>query len=180
VLYRQDGVTTVQLLAFWGRDQAEPWRLATNLADPKQAETLYRRRRRSEHSVRDWTHHLRLRLPVSRLVQCPRRFGRRVTGLILALWFTCLAGLYALPRGDRPQGVRWGTASIFRRALEFLTWPPPDAWRRLDRLLDRLAQALAPSQIAPAEWRLRYRRLRPRYCTRQPLPYRLRHSLLLA
>ncbi len=177
VVYRQDGAVTVHLLAFWGRDHDEPWLLVTNLTDPKEVETLYRRRMRIEHSFRDWKHHLRCRLPLSRMVQSARRFGRLVTALILAAWFLCLVGLGALPRGYRQQVVSWGTMSVFRLALEFLTWPPPGAWARVDRLLDRLARALAPSRIDPSDWQLRYRRFRPKYCTRRPLPYRLRRQL---
>jgi hypothetical protein len=124
-----------------------------------------------EHCFRDGKHHLRLRLrlPAARLV----------TGLLVAFWFVCLVGAQALPRGYRQQVVSWGTLSRFRLALEFLTWPPPDAWARLDRLLDRLARGIAHFRIDPAEWQLRYRRLRPRYCIRRPLPYRLRRQLRL-
>ncbi len=180
VVYRQDGVVRVNLLAFWGRDHDEPWLLVTDLTDPKEVETLYRRRMRIEHSFRDWKHHLRCRLPLGRMVQSARRFGRLVTALVLAGWFVCLVGLGALPRGYRAQVVSWGSMSRFRLGLEFVTWPPPGAWERIDRLLDRLARALAPSRVEPPDWRLRYRRLRPRYCTRRPLPYRLRRHLRAA
>lgn len=169
VRYRQDGVVTVHLLAVWRRDCAEPWLLATNLADPAEVERLYRRRMQIEHGFRDWKHHLRLRLPQRRLVQRARRLGRLITALVLAYWFTLLVGLRALPRGYARQVSSWGKVSVFRLGLELLTWPPPDTPPRLARLLDWVARVLAPSRIDPPAWRLRYRRFRPRYPAYAPL-----------
>jgi hypothetical protein len=68
----------------WRRGCAEPWLLVTNLNDPTVVERLYRRRMQIEHGFRDWKHHLHLRLPASRLVHSARRFGRLLTGVVLA------------------------------------------------------------------------------------------------
>jgi hypothetical protein len=163
VRYRQDGVVTVNLLAVWRRGCAEPWLLVTNLSDPAWVERLYRRRMQIEHGFRDWKHHLQLRLPASRLVHSARRFGRLITGVVLAYWFTCLVGLRALPRRYARQVLSWGSASVFFLAREFLRVPPQDAPARLARLLDWVARVLAPSRPGLPAWRLRYRRFRPRY-----------------
>ena len=162
VRYRHDGVVTVNLLAFWSREH-EPWLLITDLDDPAEVERLYRARMRIEHGFRDWKHHLKLRLPHSRLVRQARHFGRLVTAEALAYWCVCLIGLHALPRGYQRQVTSWGRASVFRLALELLAVPPPDLRSRLDRLLDRVVWVLAPSRLDPPSWRPHSRRFPPRY-----------------
>jgi hypothetical protein len=161
VRYRQDGLVTVNLLAVWRRGCAEPWLLVTNLDDPAEVERLYRRRMQIEHGFRDWKHHLQLRLPERRMVQSARRFGRLVTAVVVAYWWTVLVGLRALPRGYARQVLSWGKASVFFLAREFLTSPPLDAPQRLDRLLDWVARVLRPSRLLPY-WHPPTRRLQPR------------------
>ena len=125
VWYRQDQAVQINLLAYWGQGQKEPWYLATSLQDPKLTHTLYRKRMKIEHGFRDWKHHLRLRIPASRLVRSSQRAAMLVNAIVLAYWFLCLVGLRALPKAFQRQVTSWGKASFFRMALEFVTFPGP-------------------------------------------------------
>ena len=59
--YGQSERVPINLLVVWKRGYAEPWLLATSLADPNLVFSLYRSRMKIEHGFRDWKTHLRLK-----------------------------------------------------------------------------------------------------------------------
>lgn len=154
VWYRQDQAVQINLLAVWQWGQTEPWYLATSLKDPKLVYALYRKRMKIEHGFRDWKHHLRLKIPSSRLVRSSQRAAMLVNAIVLAYWLLCLVGLKALPKGYQRQVTSWGKASFFRLALELVTsGPSPGA---IPKMLAWVEGKLASHHPPLTFWQHRY------------------------
>jgi hypothetical protein len=157
--YGQSERVPIHLLVVWKRGYAEPWLLATSLADPQLAFSLYRSRMKIEHGFRDWKTHLRLKNTLR--AQNVALVKGLMTVLALLYWFISLCGIH----WDRPRFrcriACWGRPSFFKTALDLLlsadelalgTWPHILAW---------LAHKLDHLRPIPKPYLLRYRRHRP-------------------
>jgi hypothetical protein len=163
LLYRQDRVVKINLLAIWGIGQKDPWYLATTLSDPNLVYRLYRKRMKIEHGFRDWKHHLRstrlfeLKIPKSRFVRAVHRARMLVNAIVIAYWFICLVGIKAKARDLKAKVASWGDISFFRLALELVSsgrlYPP---W--VSRVLDWVADKLLPFQPLFTYWQHQYQR----------------------
>jgi len=157
LLYRQDRVVKINLLAIWGIGQKEPWYLATTLSDPNLVYRFYRKRMKIEHGFRDWKYHLRLKIPQSRFVRAEHRAKMLVNAVVIAYWFICLVGIKAKVRNLKAKVASWGEISFFRLALELVSsgrlYPP---W--VSRVLDWVADKLLPFQPLLTYWQHQYQR----------------------
>jgi hypothetical protein len=157
--YGQSERLPINLLVVWKRGYAEPWLLATSLADPQLAFSLYRSRMKIEHGFRDWKTHLRLKNTLR--AQNVAFVKGLMTVLALLYWFIALCGLHWDHPRFRCRIACWGRPSFFKTALDLLitadelalsTWPRILAW-----LSDKLRH-LCPF---PKRYLLRYRHHRP-------------------
>lgn len=157
--YGQSEHVPINLLVVWKRGYAEPWLLATSLADPKLVFALYRSRMKIEHGFRDWKTHLRLRNTLR--AQNVAFVKGLLTILALLYWFISLCGLHWDHPRFRSRIACWGRPSFFKTALDLLTtadelalatWPHILAW-----LSDKLSH-LRPL-LKPYLWR---------YCRHRP------------
>jgi hypothetical protein len=148
----------VHLLAVWGMGHRAPWLLATDLADPRQVERLYRKRMKIEHGFRDWKHHLRLKGTVR--LRTAAHLGRLLTAVIVLYWFLGLLGTRLNRPPWRAEVHAWGRLSDFTCALELLALDHPAATRAIDRLLRWVADKLCSLRPPPPLWQLRRQRHR--------------------
>ncbi len=156
LLYRQDKVVRINLLAVWQEGQKEPWYLATTLTDPNLAYRLYCKRMKIEHGFRDWKHHLRLKIPESRFVRAAHRANMLISAVILAYWLICLLGIKGKVERLKARFTSWGKMSFFRIALELVSSsiPPPG----LSKVINWVADKLSPFQPLLTYWQYQYRR----------------------
>jgi hypothetical protein len=161
--YGQEERVPINLLVVWKRGYAEPWLLATSLADPKLVFSLYRSRMKigptGHPSFRDWKTHLRLRNTLrAENVACVKGL---ITVLVLLYWFISLCDLHWDQPRFRCRIACWGRPSFFKTALDLLisndelalpTWPRIFAW---------LTEKLRHLRPLPKLYLLRYRCHRP-------------------
>jgi hypothetical protein len=144
-LYAKEEREPVNLLAVWAVGQHEPWFIASDLADARLVERLYRKRMKIEHGYRDWKHHLRLKSTLK--VQSASQLRGLLLGVVALYWYVCLLGQRL--KGSRWAGevCSWGPLGDFKRGLELLRLSPPGLEQACLRLLlwvDDKLFALAP------------------------------------
>jgi len=121
---RQDRAIETNLVLVWERGQKEPWYLATDLSDPKEAIQLYRRRAWIDEMFRDWKSYFRLE---ESRVSSVERLERLLAVLVIAYGILAWVGLLAVEPEFVEQVISWGKASFIFLALEYLRShdPPP-------------------------------------------------------
>jgi hypothetical protein len=157
--YGQSERVPINLLVIWKRGYAEPWLLATSLADPKLAFSLYRSRMKIEHGFRDWKTHLRLKHTLQ--AQNVAYVKGLLTVLALLYWFISLCGLHWDKPHFRARIACWGRPSFFKTALDLLTSLDELALATWPRILAWLQDKLSHLRPLPKLYMLRYRRHRP-------------------
>ena len=157
-LYAKEEQEPLNLLAVWAAGQREPWFIASNLADSRLVERLYRKRMKIEHGYRDWKHHLRLKGTLK--VQSAAQLRGLVLGVVVLYWYVCLLGQRL--KGSHWAGeVRsWGPLGDFKRGLELLSLSPPGLDRACQRLVNWAAEKLFALAPLPRLYQWRYRRNR--------------------
>lgn len=157
--YGQSERVPINLLVVWKRGYAEPWLLATSLADPKLAFALYRSRMKIEHGFRDWKTHLRLKHTLR--AENVAYVKGLMTILALLYWFISLCGLHWDRPHFRARIACWGRPSFFKTALDLLTIADELALATWPNILAWLKDKLWHLRPLPKPYLLRYRRHRP-------------------
>jgi hypothetical protein len=157
--YGQEERVPINLLVVWKRGYAEPWLLATSLADPKLVFPLYRSRMKIEHGFRDWKTHLRLRHTLR--AENVAYVKGLLTVLALLYWFIAICGLHWDSPRFRCRISCWGRPSFFKTALDLLFSADALALATWPRILAWLNDKLRHLHPLPKLYLLRYRRHRP-------------------
>jgi hypothetical protein len=157
--YGQNERVPINLLVVWKRGYAEPWLLATSLADPKLVFSLYRSRMKIEHGFRDWKSHLRLKHTL--LAQNVAFVKGLLTVLALLYWFISLCGIHWDKPLFRARIACWGRPSFFKTALDLLTTADDLALATWPKILAWLKNKISHLRPFPKLYLLRYRSHRP-------------------
>jgi hypothetical protein len=154
-LYAKEEQEPVNLLAVWAPGQREPWFIASDLADPRLVERLYRKRMKIEHGYRDWKHHLRLKGTLK--VKSAAHLSGLLAAIVVLYWYLCLLG-QRLRRSYLVGEVRaWGEMGDFKLGMELLALDHQAVSRTCHRIVQWAADKLFALAPLPPRHKWRYR-----------------------
>ncbi len=154
-LYGKEEREPINLLALWEVGYKEPWFIASDLADPKLVERLYRKRMKIEQGYRDWKHHLRLKGTVK--VKTAQHLAGLITAVVVLYWYLCLLGIRSARSHLQGELRSWGQLGSFKAGMELLALGPQHFNPLASRLLRWLVDKLWPYAPPTPTYKLRYR-----------------------